>query len=787
MEKGLTSEESRLRLAQYGYNEISAKSSNTWLTLLLSQLVNFLNGVLFTAAIISLVIGDLLDGFFILVVIILNSLFGFIQEYRAEKSLEKLKTYTTQRVRVFRDGKEVEIDALQIVPGDFLVLSEGDRVPADGKIKKPHRLEIDEAILTGESLPVIKENGDEAFSGTLISKGKGYLLVEKTGMQTRFGEIAQTLSDITNEQTPLQKNLASLGKLLTFIILVIAALLIPIGIFRNEQPFTMLLTAVSIAVAAIPQGLPAVITVALAIGTNRMAKRNAIVRNMPSVETLGAIQYILVDKTGTLTENKMRVKSHWLSDQNRLHDLLFACVLGNTASLVKQSDGHSVEIVGDKTDGALLLWAEGQDKKLPELIATGAIIDEHVFDSRTKTITTVWKKGEHETAYVRGAPEAVLDKSKLTDTERKKLEEHFATFATEGLRVIAFGSRPVKNAKNLQRDELEKNLTFLGFIGIYDPPREEVKEAIHHAHVAGIRTIMVTGDNELTALAIGKEIGLIEKDEDVITGEELDKISDEELSALLLKTRIFARARPHDKLRLTTLLKKNGFVVGVTGDGVNDALALKKADVGVAMGMSGTDVAKEASDIIIADDNFSTLVRAIEEGRTIYRNIVTSIMYLLTGNLSELALVFFGTLLGMPAPLLPTQILWINLVTDVLPAISLASDNKHPDILKDKPRDPKQPILTRQRITFIAIVGFGLALALLAIYQYLLDSMSVDKARTIIFNLLVLSHMMLAFIVRRQSIFRLNKMLLLSVICILSLQMIITILPIFQQIFQLDY
>jgi Ca2+-transporting ATPase len=543
---------------------------------------------------------------------------------------------------------------------------------------------------------------------------------------------------------------------------------------------------VSIAVAAIPQGLPAVITVALAIGTNRMAKRHAVVRNMPSVETLGAIQYVLVDKTGTLTENKMRVKSHWLSHPTHSNDLLFACALGNTASLVKQSEG-TVEIVGDKTDGALLLWSITQEPSLHDKIKEGTIVDEHVFDSRTKTITTIWKKGNHETAYVRGAPEALLERSKLSEAERKKLEEHFSTFAKEGLRVIAFGSRPVTNAKDMQRDELEKNLTFLGFVGIYDPPRPEVKEAIHHAHVAGIRTVMVTGDNELTALAIGKEIGLIEKDEDVITGDELDKLSDEELSALLLKARIFARARPHDKLRLATLLKKQGFVVGVTGDGVNDALALKKADVGVAMGMSGTDVAKEASDIIIADDNFSTFVRAIEEGRTIYRNIVTSIMYLLTGNLSELALVFFGTILGMPAPLLPTQILWINLVTDVLPAISLASDTKHPDILKDKPRDPKQPILTKQRIIFISVVGFGIAFTLLVVYQLLLENMSVEKARTIVFNLLVFSHMMLAFIARRQSIFRLNKMLVLSVILILTLQMAITIIPFFQEIFQLEY
>lgn len=782
MEQGLSQHEALLKQRHFGKNEIVTKSTHTALSIFFSQFPTFLNITLFAAGAFSLAIGHFLDGFFIIAVILLNAVFGFIQEYRAEKSLEKLKNYTVQSVRVKRGGKEHEIEATSLVPDDILIISEGDRIPADCTVIDSNRLEVEESVLTGESLPVLKQNNDEIFSGTLVAKGNALAKVTAIGMSTKFGQIAQTLETIKTEPTPLQKNLSDLGKTLTIAIIIIATAIIPIGIYHGEQAVPIILTAVSIAVAAIPQGLPAVITIALAIGTNRMAKRRAIVRSMPSIETLGAVQIILVDKTGTLTENAMQVKKTWIHDDKNLGSILKACVLGNTASLVEQENGK-FEIVGDKTDGALLVYAKKEEHTNFIDVSHGKILDEHVFDAKTRMITVVWEKDGKKHVFVRGAPEAVLEKSNISGKLRKEAIDMYETFANQGLRVIAFGTKIDPDAQQKKRHELESDLLFLGIIGIYDPPREEVKQAILEAKHAGIKTVMVTGDNKLTAVAIAKEIGLLEEGDDVITGEDLEKMTDEELSKLLPHVRIFARAKPHDKLRITTLLKKQGYIVGVTGDGVNDALALRKADVGVAMGKTGTDVAKEASDIIIADDNFTTFVKAIEEGRTIYRNILTAITYLLTGNLSEIALVFFGTLLGLPAPLLPTQILWINLVTDVFPAMALASDTKHPDILKQKPRDPHEPLLNRTRLTFIAVVGLGLSFSLLGIFMMLLVFFSEIEARSLIFNAIIVSHMGLAFVVRRQSFLRINKFLLISVICIILAQIVITSLPIFQEIF----
>lgn len=786
MENGLSSSEVQAKKIEFGKNELILEKRQTGLKILISQFKNILNLILFLAALFSLGIGYYVDGVFILAVIILNSFFGFIQEYRAEKSLEKLRNYSVPTVRVKRDGKEAVISSSELVPGDIMIISEGDRISADCTAVDPQRLEVDEAILTGESLPVYKEEGDALYSGTLVTKGKAMAKVTAIGMQTRFGQIAKTLESVETEQTPLQKNLADLGRNLSFGILAIALMIIPIGLFYQDDLFQITLTAVSIAVAAIPQGLPAVITVSLALGTNRMAKRKAVVRTMSSVETLGSVQIVLVDKTGTLTENAMRVKQVWIPDSKDKKSVLLACVLGNTASLVAKEGSFEPDIVGDKTDGALLLWSskEEENKDIPK---DGKIIDEHVFDAKTRMITTVWEQGEKKHVFVRGAPEAVLEKSNASEKLRAEAEKTYERYASEGLRVIALATKNDNEAHQKNREELESELNFLGIIGIYDPPRQEVKAAVEDARRAGVRTIMVTGDNELTALAIAKEVGIIEKGDDVVTGKQLSEMSDGDLKEILGKVNVFARSKPEDKLRLTAILKEQGYVVGVTGDGVNDALALKKADVGIAMGKTGTDVAKEASDIIIADDNFKTIVLAIEEGRTIYRNIATAITYLLTGNLSEIALVFFGTLLGFPAILLPTQILWINLVTDVFPAMALASDTKHPDVLSARPRDPKESILNKKRLTFILVGGIGLAVFFLGLYIFISKSFSTELATSIVFNLLIVSHMGIAFLVRGQSIFRANKALILSVLFILALQVAINISPFFRGIFSIQY
>lgn len=789
MEKGLNSLEVLEKQKIFGKNEITTQERISVFFLFISQFPTFINGILVTASILSFVIGNTLDGTLILIILFLNALFGFIQEYRAEKSLDKLKTYVKSVVRVVRDGKVIQLDAIDLVPGDIVLLSEGDRIPADGKIVSTKFLEIDESILTGESLPVIKNINDFISSGTLVNKGSSRFIVEKIGKDTRFGQIAQTLGSVAPDKTPLQKRLDGLAKILSIIILVIAAFIIPIGIFQGREFIPLLLIAVSISIAAIPEGLPAVVTIALAIGTSKMAKRKAIVRRMQSVETLGAVQIIITDKTGTLTQNKMTVKKYWIGKKEHMTPLLKACVLGNTASII-QKQGEKPDIVGDKTDGALLIFAKDQNQDLESLKKEGAILEEYSFDPQKATVTTIWVNKENtKHIFVRGAPEVILSKSKITDKEKREITELYQEYAKEGLRVIGFAQRTSDHHPlHIAREEAERDLTFLGIAGIYDPPRIEAKKAVESSKRAGIQTIMVTGDNILTATAIAREIGLLENQDDIATGDEIEKMSDEDLKKIILKTRVFARTKPEDKLRLVTILKKMGYVVGVTGDGVNDALALKRADVGLAMGESGTDVAKEASDIVLTDDNFSTVVSAIEEGRTIYKNILKSITYLLTGNLSELAIVFGASLLGMPNPFFPTQILWINLITDGLPALALASDNRDHSVLNNKPRNPNAPILGKSRLLFIGMVGFSISLFLLLIFRTLLDNGSSETlARTIVFNTLIASHMILAFIVRGKTIFKFNKFLILGVILTITLQAVITFNPFFQKIFRLGF
>ena len=767
--KGLTTEEVIKRLNTHGKNSVEKKDKNLTFFLLFSQYKNIISGLLIAATIFSLLIGDFLDAFFIFLVLVINGFFGFIQEYRARKTLQKLKSLVAPAARVIRDGKEIEIDAKDIVPGDIVVLREGDQVPADGNLITEVPIEVDEAVLTGESMPVNKIDRNQIYSGTFIVRGRGYIEITATGFETRLGQIAQELSESEKPQVPLAQNLSNLGKRLAFAAIILAFLLVPIGIIQGRDPQEIVLIATSTAVAMIPEGLPLVVTVALAIGAFRMVRRKTIVRKIAAIETLGATNVILSDKTGTLTQNKMAVKKHWIGNKEKMDLLLRAVVLGNTANLVVEEDGGKYEVVGDATDGAILSFAKDHIEDLEEFKSEGKVIEEKPFDPDTKIIEVIWEKDGEKHIFIRGAPETVFKLDGIA------LEAHHEvdTFTKEGLRVIAFAHKKAE----------EKRFTFLGIVGIYDPPREEAKRAILESSQAGIRIVMVTGDNPVTAKRIAEEIGLISEGELVLTHSDIENISDDELLKLIPRTRVFARMVPRDKLRLVRLYQKSGAVVAVTGDGVNDALALSEANIGIAMGETGTDVAKEAADMVITDDNLYTIVKAIEEGRGIYDNIVKTVVFLLSTNLTEFFVIFLAVIFGLPIPFTPTQILWINLVGDGAPAMALATDLKRRGLLARKPRNISEQILSWPRLRFILLITFVFSLILISVYAFYLNG-SPAYSRLLVFNLLVVGEMIIIFIIRG-GVFPINRFMIASVIITLFLQYLVTTQPILRALFRI--
>lgn len=779
---GLTTPQATQLLFQYGYNVLSEGKKKTFLQKFIEQFNNFLTLLLLGAAGLSFIIGEPVDGGLIIAIVVLNALFGIYQEAKAEESIAALKKFSVAKVRVIRDGIEQEVTSNYIVPGDICIIEEGVKIPADGVLIESRNAELNESILTGESLPVIKEVGGEVFSGTIVSKGRGIMRVVHTGMQTKFGQIAHNLSTIKDTETPLQIKLKQLTRTIGIVGIASAVLVFIISILRGDAYFPTFLLAISLAVAVVPEGLPAVMTITLAIGVNEMSKKKSIVRKLSAIEALGSITLIATDKTGTLTTNKMKVKEIFVNDKlqmtndppshtasegqgksifnfkfqnekniDALDHLVLNGVLCSTASLVYKHDHGTFDVLGDPTEGALLFIAKELGLDIEEERKKSPIINELPFDSVTKRMSVLVRAERalpvQQIIYSKGAPESILEicdsvqKGKqvhpLTPEERKKIEGQMDSWARKGLRVLAFSYKNVPDNFKFQISHFKlEGQIFLGMVAIHDAPRPEVNDAVKRAQQAGIRVVMITGDNEKTAEAIGVAAGIALPNSDIITGAQLELFSDEELMKLLPNTSIFARTSPFHKHRIVTLFQKLGEVVAVTGDGVNDAIALKQADVGIAMGLVGTDVARETADMVITDDNFASIVVAVEEGRNIIKNLKNAIQYLLSCNISEAITLIGGMLLGFNHILFPIQLLYINLVTDGVPALSLAFSPRAGRLMMEQPQKELE-LLHKKEQHYILFVGIITSIITLFSYWYFLKT-SEGIAKAAVFSVLTL-------------------------------------------------
>ena len=770
MKHGLTSYQAEESLKKYGQNLLPQKRDITVLKVLLRQVQNPLAYLLFGAIILSLAIGDKLDGFLIGAILVLNIILGFWQEYKASKELEALRKIEVETARVIRDGKQTEIPASEIVPGDVVILEAGGKIPADGKILESYSLQVNESVLTGESLPVLKSRklGENmVFFGTTVSSGRAMIQVTETGEKTRFGSIAENLAGIEEEQTPFEKTLMTLSTGIGLVAVVIAVGIFILRIVQGYEISEVLLGSVALMVAAVPEGLPAIVTIVLAMGVHRMYREKALVRKMVAVESLGGATIILTDKTGTLTKNEMKVKEVSSRDSQD-QELLKCAVFCNSANLVLKEDGGGYDILGDTTEGALLLWVNEKGVDIDLMRSEGKLIEEVPFDLHTRKMTVLWEESKIKTEYTKGAPEVLITQSHLSKSQQQKWYLEYQKMAKKGLRVLAFS----------------KNGQFLGLAGIADEVRPEVKEAMKVTLQAGIKVVMVTGDNELTAKVIGEEIGLLREGDEILTGIQLNQFSDEDLLKRIRRVAIFARITPEQKYRIVKAYQSLGEVVAVTGDGVNDALALKQAEVGVSMGKIGTDVSRQASDIVLLDDNFATLVVALEQGRLIYNNILKVVKFLLTGNLSEVLLIGLGAVFGLPPPLLPTQILWINFVTDGPPALALGFDTPSKHLMETPPKK-RLSLFNTDSLRFI-IFGASLITAIcLTVFYFSLNTLGLAMSRGIVFSLMVILQMILPFVMRRHHSILSNKKLLVSVIIILFIQFLIMVFPPLRLLFKI--
>lgn len=802
---GLSDQQAEERIKKFGYNELKEKEKESLLQKIFNQLKDFLVLILIAASIVSMFVGEVADSLVIILIVFVNAILGLVQEGKAEKALEALQKMAAPNAKIIRDGKIVIVPSRNLVPGDVVLMEAGDIIPADIRIIESSNLKIEEASLTGESVPSEKYGnivldgsvgiGDRtnmAYMSTIVTYGRGKGIVVDTAGTTEIGMIADKIQEMETEQTPLQKKIGELGKWLGIICIGVCIIVFIVGMMRGGSLLDMFMISVSLAVAAIPEGLPAVITIVLALGMKRMVGKHAIVRKLLAVETLGCVDVICSDKTGTLTQNEMTVKKIYIDGKKfnvigqgydpdgefydmdddqvfpesnaELKMLLSIGVLCNDSTLDKKSNAQW-GIMGDPTEGALVVAGAKAGYSTKETNATYPRIAEIPFDSERKMMTTFhsnFKPGQ--VSFTKGAPDIIVDKcthilrngeiTPLTKEIHDEIEQANSGFAHHALRVLAFAYRQYDSLPtDLSSASIENNMIFVGLMGMIDPARSEAKAAIGVCHKAGIKAVMITGDHKDTAVAIAKELHLMAEGDGVLTGPELDLMSEEELRKRVETTSVYARVSPEHKVQIVDALRSNGHITSMTGDGVNDAMALKRADIGVAMGITGTDVAKGTADIILTDDNFASIVSAVEEGRIIYSNIRKFVFFLLSCNVGEILIVFLAMLVGLPVPLVPIQLLWLNLVTDSFPALALGTEKADPDIMSETPRKSSEPILDKAMIMGIVVQSTALLIAVFGAYllalsrypDYLSNPEHLAYARTYAFTTLICAELIRAF------------------------------------------
>lgn len=806
---GLSAAEAEKRLAKYGPNELKAKKKKTPFFMFLDQFKDFMILILIGAAVVAGIIGELTDTLVIIAIVIANAVIGFIQEYRAERAIEALKQMAAPMANVIRDGSVHSVNSKVIVPGDIVLLEAGTIVPVDMRIIESAQLRIDEAALTGESVPVEKavcelsdpglsigDRTNMVYKGTIVTYGRGSGIAVSTGMETELGKIASMLQDEAEVRTPLQKRLTVFGKNLAIAILFICAIVFGIGLLRGEKPLLMLLTSISLAVAAIPEALPAVITISLALGAKKMVKKNALIRKLPAVETLGSVTYICSDKTGTLTYNRMTVEE--LYTDGRLIKAGDKAARGLTYFMTgialnnDSQENAEGAFIGDPTEVALCRVAMEHEYHRGKLETEFPRVGEVPFDSDRKSMTTIHRQSDGSyLSFTKGAPDILIEKAssvwsdgKPAEIRRPDLLAANEEMAARGLRVLCIAMKKWDSMPDVCRvDVVENDLIILGLVGMMDPPRDEAKEAVALCKSAGIKPVMITGDHPVTASAIAKRIGILDENDGIMTGAALAGLSDEEFATKVEHIRAYARVAPEQKLKIVKALQERHQFVAMTGDGVNDAPALKRSDIGVAMGITGTDVSKEAAHMILLDDNFSTIVQAVKEGRKIYDNIRKFIRYLLTTNTGEIMTIFFAQLLGFPIPLLPIHILWINLVTDSLPALALSVEPAEDDVMRRPPRNPKESIFSHGLGIQTIWAGAFMAFLVLAV-QYVSIKTNTGEWQTMVFTVLCFTQLANALAIRsdRKSLFKQglfsNKSLLGAVLLSILMQLaVIYIVP----------